>query len=184
MKPPLGFIRNTQIRDGQSSQILEIGTARMPASLCRKSGILIRHGLSLILRPGNRHLPSGAATPEKQTENDFTARWIWENVIFSGETVTEIKGEIRRETRYYLSSLPLGVETFAKAVRSHWGVENQCHWVLDVIYREDESRARTGHNAENLCTTRALALNLTRLETTNKRGIKARVKRAGWEAGF
>lgn len=61
------------------------------------------------------------------------------------------------------------------------GVENQCHWVLDVIYREDESRARTGHNAENLCTTRALAMNLTRLETSNKRGIEGRVKRAGWD---
>jgi len=72
-----------------------------------------------------------------------------------------------RGKRGLLSSLPLGVETFAKAVRSHWGVENQCHWMLDVIYRENESRARTGHNAENLCTTRALALTLC-LEPTNK----------------
>lgn len=113
----------------------------------------------------------------------FEDREEWEGLKSVGmvETITEIKGEKKRETRYYLSSLPLGVETFAKAVRSHWGVENQCHWVLDVIYREDESRARTGHNAENLCTTRALALNLTRLETTNKRGIKGRVKRAGWD---
>jgi len=113
----------------------------------------------------------------------FEDREEWEGLKSIGmvETITRTKGEEKRETRYYLSSLPLGVETFAKAVRSHWGVENQCHWVLDVIYREDESRARTGHNAENLCTTRALALNLTRLETTNKRGIKGRVKRAGWD---
>ena len=113
----------------------------------------------------------------------FEDRGEWESLRSVGmvETITEIKGEITKETRYYLSSLALGVETFAKAVRGHWGVENQCHWVLDVIYREDESRARTGHNAENLCTTRALALNLTRLEPTNKRGIKGRVKRAGWD---
>ena len=116
----------------------------------------------------------------------FEDRGEWESLRSVGmvETITEIKGETTRETRYYLSSLSLGVETFAKAVRGHWGVENQCHWVLDVIYREDESRARTGHNAENLCTTRALALNLTCLETTNKRGIKGRVKRAGWDNAY
>jgi predicted transposase YbfD/YdcC len=110
----------------------------------------------------------------------------WEGLQSVGmvETITEINGKEQKEIRHYLSSLPLGVETFAKAVRSHWGVENQCHWVLDVIYREDESRARTGHNAENLCTTRALAMNLTRLEKTNKRGIKGRVKRAGWDNSY
>lgn len=70
------------------------------------------------------------------------------------------------------------METFAKAVRSHWGVENQCHWVLDVIYREDESRVRTGHNTQNLCAARALALNLTRLEPSHKRGIK------GWDNSY
>lgn len=113
----------------------------------------------------------------------FEDRGDWEGLQSVGmvETITETKGEEKRESRYFLSSLPLGVETFAKAVRSHWGVENQCHWVLDVIYREDESRARTGHNAENLCTTRALAMNLTRQETSNKRGMKGRVKRAGWD---
>lgn len=116
----------------------------------------------------------------------FEDREEWEDLRSVGmvETITEIKGVITRETRYYLNSLSLGVETFAKAVRGHWGVENQCHWVLDVIYREDESRARTGHNAENLCTTRALALNLTRQEKTNKRGIKGRVKRAGWDNAY
>lgn len=116
----------------------------------------------------------------------FADKEEWEGLRSVGmvETHTETKGEVTVETRYYLSSLALGIEAFAKATRSHWGVENQCHWVLDVIYREDESRARTGHNAENLCTTRALALNLTRLETTNKRGIKGRVKRAGWDNSY
>lgn len=116
----------------------------------------------------------------------FADREEWEGLksFAMVETITEIKGEMRRETRYYLSSLPLGVETLAKAVRSHWGVENQCHWVLDVIYREDESRVRTGHNTQNLCTARALALNLTRLEPSHKRGIKGRVKRAGWDNSY
>jgi predicted transposase YbfD/YdcC len=46
------------------------------------------------------------------------------------------------EVRYYISSLALGVKRFARAVRGHWGIENTCHWVLDVTYREDESRIR------------------------------------------
>lgn len=87
----------------------------------------------------------------------FEDRGEWEGLPSVGlvETLTESKGEITRETPCYLSRLPLGVE-------------NQCHCVLDVICREDESRARTGHKAKNLSSTRALALNLTRLETTNE----------------
>ncbi len=87
-------------------------------------------------------------------------------------------------TRYYLSSLPGNAQTIAKAVRSHWGIENQLHWVLDVAFREDENRARTGHSAENLALIRKLALNLLRLEPTRKRGIKASRLRAGWDDAY
>jgi predicted transposase YbfD/YdcC len=97
------------------------------------------------------------------------------------ETTTEKNGITTVEKRYYLCSMGLDVKTFAKAVRGHWGVENTCHWVMDVIFKEDESRARTGHAAQNLGTTRGLAMNLIRRESTNKRGIKGRVKRAGWD---
>ena len=58
------------------------------------------------------------------------------------EALREIGGQRTVERRYYLTSLPLGVETFARAVRGHWGVENKLHWVLDVCFREDQSRAR------------------------------------------
>ena len=52
-------------------------------------------------------------------------------------------GKETTETRYYISSLAVGVKQFAHAVRSHWGIENSCHWSLDMIYREDESRIRS-----------------------------------------
>ena len=53
------------------------------------------------------------------------------------------------EKRYYISSLPVGVKRFARAVRGHWGIENSCHWSLDMTFREDESRIRDRHLREN-----------------------------------
>lgn len=85
------------------------------------------------------------------------------------------------ERRYFLASLPRGAPRFARAVRSHWGIENQLHWVLDVQFGEDQSRARAGFAAENLATLRRLALNLLKRETTKKRGIRGKQKNAGWD---
>lgn len=87
-------------------------------------------------------------------------------------------------TRYYLSSLPGDARLLARAVRSHWGIENQLHWVLDVAFREDDNRTRMGHSAENLALIRKLALNLLRLEPSRKHGIKASRLRAGWDTTY
>ena len=113
----------------------------------------------------------------------FEEKAEWEGLKSVGmvQTITEQNGKTTEEERYYLCSIGLDVKLFAKAVRGHWGVENCCHWVLDVIFKEDESRARSGHAAQNLGTTRGLAMNLVRRESTNRRGIKGRVKRAGWD---
>jgi predicted transposase YbfD/YdcC len=113
----------------------------------------------------------------------FADRAKWEGLRSVGvvESVREIKGQIQTERRYFLSSLPLDAPRFARAVRSHWGVENQLHWVLDVQFGEDQSRARNGHAAENLATLRRLALNLLKRDTTKKRGIRGKQKNAGWD---
>jgi predicted transposase YbfD/YdcC len=107
----------------------------------------------------------------------------WEGLKSVGmvESVRELKGKTTIERRYFLSSLPLGVETFARAVRGHWGVENKLHWVLDVCFREDQSRARTGYAAENLATLRRLALNMLKREKTKKRGIRGKQLNASWD---
>lgn len=107
----------------------------------------------------------------------------WEGLRSVGvvEAVRVIKGQTSTERRYYLSSLSCDITRFAKAVRGHWGVENQVHWHMDVSFGEDQSRARTGHAAENLATLRRLALNLLKRETTKKRGIRGKQRCAGWD---
>jgi predicted transposase YbfD/YdcC len=116
----------------------------------------------------------------------FADREKWEGLRSVGmvESIREIDGKATIERRYYLSSLKLDVETFARAVRGHWGVENKLHWVMDVCFREDQSRARAGYAAENLATLRRLALNLLRREKTKKRGIKGKQLNASWDHAY
>lgn len=112
------------------------------------------------------------------------AKWAGLRSVGMVEAIREIGGKRTVERRYYLSSLPLGVATFARAVRGHWGVENKLHWVLDVCFREDQSRARAGYAAENLATLRRLALNLLKREKTKQRGIKGKQLNASWDHAY
>ena len=94
---------------------------------------------------------------------------------------TRIIGEQEsQESRYYLSSLEPHATLLSKAVRAHWGVENSVHWVLDAVFREDESRMRTGNSPENYAILRRMALNLVRRDVSSKRSLKGRRKICGW----
>jgi predicted transposase YbfD/YdcC len=117
----------------------------------------------------------------------FADRAKWEGLRSVGvvESVRQVGSEEPTvERRYYLSSLAVDVERFAQAVRGHWSVENSLHWCLDVQMGEDQSRARTGHAAENLATLRRLALNLLKRDQTKKRGLKGKQLNAGWNQDY
>ncbi len=86
--------------------------------------------------------------------------------------------------RWSLSSLPGAARAIATAVRSHWGIENSLHWVLDMAFREDESRTRTGHSAQNLAVLRKLALTMIGQDRSRSVGVKASRLRAGWDTGY
>lgn len=124
------------------------------------------------------------------TEPDYLA-WLdeeraWPDVHSVGmvEAERRIGNEVTRETRTYLSSLGGDAPTFARAVRGHWGIENQYHWLLDVAFREDECRVRSGHAAANFGVLRRIALQLLRQDTTAKIGVKAKRLKAGWDEDY
>ena len=101
-----------------------------------------------------------------------------------GESRRERGDAVEIETRYFLTSLPCDGVRFAHAVREHWGIENSLHWVLDVSFHEDACRIRKDKGAQTFSVLRHIALNLLRRESSHKRGIKARRKRAGWERDY
>jgi predicted transposase YbfD/YdcC len=96
---------------------------------------------------------------------------------------THLKDRCRFDTRYYITSAVLGSQKAAEAVRGHWGIENRLHWVLDVVFNEDQSRLRKGHGAKNMAVVRHFAINLVRA-VDDKRSIKLRRKRAGWDPQY
>jgi predicted transposase YbfD/YdcC len=103
-------------------------------------------------------------------------------MVFSERQVGDAEAAL--ELRYFLTSLAPQVRRFATAVRSHWGIENNLHWVLDVAFREDDSRLRKGHGPENLALVRRLAASLLQRDTTAKGGVACKRKHAGWDDDY
>jgi predicted transposase YbfD/YdcC len=95
-----------------------------------------------------------------------------------------VNGKESFQRRYYLTSLRGDAEQFARAVRSHWGIENSLHWSLDTTFREDDSRIRTGDSPENLAVLRKIALTLVRRDSTSKHSLRRRRKQAAWDNDY
>jgi predicted transposase YbfD/YdcC len=99
------------------------------------------------------------------------------------ESRIERGDKIETQRRSYISSRALSAQAFAFSVRSHWAIENNLHWTLDVTFNEDQSRLRTGHGAKNMAVVRHFALNLVR-QVADQRSIKRRRKRASWDPQY
>lgn len=110
----------------------------------------------------------------------------WKNLRSIGlvESERHVDGKISVEKRYYISSKSACAKDFAKAVRAHWGIENQLHWSLDATFREDECRVRKDNAPENFAVLRHIALNLLKMEKTAKVGLKIKRSKAGWDNNY
>jgi predicted transposase YbfD/YdcC len=96
------------------------------------------------------------------------------------ESIRETGAKIEKETRFYISSLALTAALLGPIIRSHWAIENSLHWVMDMVFRDDDCRVRAGNAATNFVTVKHIAHNLTR-RGQGKMSIRARRKAAAWD---
>ena len=109
--------------------------------------------------------------------------WPGLTAVVMVESVRELNGKIASETRYYITSLALAAVLLAPIVRAHWAIENSLHWVMDMVFRDDESRVRTDHAPANFTTLRHIAHNLIR-RAPGKDSLRLKRKVAAWDDNF
>jgi predicted transposase YbfD/YdcC len=109
--------------------------------------------------------------------------WPGLNAIAMVESTRETGGAIERDTRYYITSLVMMAHLLGPVIRSHWAIENSLHWVMDMIFRDDESRVRTNHAPANFTTIKHMACNLLR-RPSSKDSLRVRRKVAAWDDEF
>src|ERR1700736_1493238 len=115
---------------------------------------------------------------------ECSSDWDGLNSIGMVERKCIANGKETINKSYYICSIEKSAENFERAVRTHWCIETQLHWKLDVAFREDECRIRKNNAPENFSILRRVALNLINNEKTSKRGVNAKRKRAGWDSRY
>lgn len=109
--------------------------------------------------------------------------WPGLSAVIAVESTREIAGRTERETRFYITSSRETAADLAPRLRGHWSIENSLHWIMDVTFKDDQCRVRTGHAAENFVTLKHMAANLAR-RAPGKDSIRMRLKTAGWDDEF
>ncbi len=109
--------------------------------------------------------------------------WPGLKTVVMVESSREISGKIEQETRFYITSLAMLAHLVGPAVRSHWAIENSLHWVMDMLFRDDECRVRTNHAPANFTTIKHIANNLLR-KASGKISLRGRRKAASWDDDF
>jgi predicted transposase YbfD/YdcC len=109
--------------------------------------------------------------------------WQGLTAIVEVALTVEQKGTSTTYYRYYISSLAMTAKAALYAVRSHWGIENKLHWVLDVIFKEDQARTRSGNGSKNMEIVRHIITNLLR-QVAGNASLKVKRKKAAWSVDF
>jgi len=113
-----------------------------------------------------------------------SAQWAGLQTVVMVDRVRHLWNETTHEVMFYLSSLPCDAANIGRAIRAHWGIENQLHWVLDVTLGEDASRIRRGHAPENCAWLRRMAVSLLNQETSTKRSLRQKARRAAMSPDY
>ena len=112
------------------------------------------------------------------------AQWSGLQTIVKVVRTRHLWNKTQKEVMFYLSSLPPEAQQLGNAIRQHWSIENQLHWVLDVTFGEDACRIRTGHAPENMALLKRWSINLLNQETNYKRSTRQKAKRASMDEGY
>ncbi len=110
--------------------------------------------------------------------SDFKKDWDGLRSLVCIQSTRDLGDKIEKENRYYISSLAPNAKQIANAVRSHWGIENSLHWVLDMTFKEDASRIRRGVAAENMTVMRQIAINMLKKDTTRNLSLPRKRRKA------
>jgi len=124
------------------------------------------------------------ADPEILQQLRGANRWPNLSCVAQVRRTYQDGSEQKREDRFFISSLSGQGQQLLGAVRSHWGVENNLHWVLDIAFREDDCRVRKDQGPQNFAVLRHIALNLLKAEKTSKRSIKSKRLQAAWKTDY
>lgn len=111
-------------------------------------------------------------------------QWVGLQTVVMVCAERSINGKCSRSIRYYISSLANDAKRILQSIRQHWGIENSLHWVLDIAFREDESRLRKGNGPENFAMVRHMAHSLLKQEQSAKIGVKAKRLKAAWDRNY
>jgi len=154
------------VRDGRLSQdtTVDKGHGRIETRQC-----VVTHDVSALAEPGQRWPDLRSAVMIKSTRQ-----------VLGGRD----KAEPSTEWRYYISSLRADAVECNTKVRAHWGIENSCHWVLDVTFKEDDCRVRCADGAQNFAILRRIALNLIKQDKADKSSVRLKRLRAGWSTDY
>jgi predicted transposase YbfD/YdcC len=115
---------------------------------------------------------------------DPEKRWTGLQSVVRIESERRLAQQQSQEVRHYIASLPGDAKFLNHIIRTHWSIENQLHWILDVTFREDDSRIRQGYGPENMALLRHIALNLLKQEQSAKIGVQNKRLRAGWDNDY